>query len=106
MVAAAFSPGGQNVATADRAGVVRIWAPESLAADDGRAAVLLTGAPVTALSWDTRADKIMYAPPACPQCALKSQKTLLARHTWSCDTLTPAQRIGRWCPGHDQDGEL
>lgn len=59
VVAAAFSPGGQNVATADRAGVVRIWAPESLAADEARAAVLLTGAPVTCLSWDVRADKVM-----------------------------------------------
>ncbi len=59
VVAAAFSPGGQNVATADRAGVVRIWAPQSLAADDARAAVLLTGAPVTCLSWDVRADKVM-----------------------------------------------
>ena len=45
VVAAAFSPGGQNVATADRAGVVRIWAPESLAADESRAAVLLTAHP-------------------------------------------------------------
>lgn len=59
VVAAAFSPGGQNVATADRDGVVRIWAPESLAADTARSAVLLTGAPVTALAWDARADKIM-----------------------------------------------
>ena len=59
VVAAAFSPGGQNVATADRDGVVRIWAPESLAADAARSAVLLTGAPVTALAWDARADKIM-----------------------------------------------
>ncbi|CAL8462386.1 g1919 [Coccomyxa elongata] len=59
VVAAAFSPGGQNVATADRDGVVRIWAPQLLAADTGRSAVLLTGAPVSALAWDARADKIM-----------------------------------------------
>ncbi|KAK9906425.1 hypothetical protein WJX75_001628 [Coccomyxa subellipsoidea] len=59
VVAAAFSPGGQNMATADRDGVVRIWAPQSLAADAGRSATLLTGAPVSALAWDARADKIM-----------------------------------------------
>ena len=63
VVAAAFSPGGQNVATADRDGVVRIWAPQSLAADAGRSAVLLTGAPVSALAWDARADKIMCVLP-------------------------------------------
>lgn len=61
VVAAAFSPGGQNMATADRDGVVRIWAPQSLAADAGRSATLLTGAPVSALAWDARADKIMCA---------------------------------------------
>lgn len=63
VVAAAFSPGGQNVATADREGVVHIWAPQSLAADAGRSAVLLTGAPVSALAWDARADKIMCGRP-------------------------------------------
>lgn len=61
VVAAAFSPGGQNAATADRAGVVRIWAPACLGGDDARAAVLLTGAPVTCLAWDARADKVMCA---------------------------------------------
>jgi len=62
IVAAAFSPSGQNVSTADRNGVVRIWAPESLGSLAARAAVLLTGAPVTSLAWDARADKIMCAP--------------------------------------------
>ena len=38
--------------------MVRIWAPEGLAADGSRAAVLLCGAPVTALAWDARADKV------------------------------------------------
>lgn len=47
-----------------RAGVVRIWAPGSLPSDGARAAVLLTGAPVTALAWDGRADKILCAPRA------------------------------------------
>ena len=50
------------MASADAAGVVRIWAPESLAADAARGAVLLCGAPVTALAWDARADKIMCVP--------------------------------------------
>ena len=41
--------------------MVRIWAPRCLGADDARAAVLLTGAPVTCLAWDARADKVMCA---------------------------------------------
>ncbi len=63
-----------------RPGVVRIWAPASLPeADAARAAVLLTGAPVTALAWDARADKILCARAlaaplrrrmACPRCCM------------------------------------
>lgn len=54
-----FAPGGRNLASASRDGVVRIWAPASLDGDAERAAVLLCGAPVRTLAWDTRADKVM-----------------------------------------------
>ena len=45
---------------------MRIWAPRCLGGDDARAAVLLTGAPVTCLAWDARADKVMCAAHAAP----------------------------------------
>ena len=38
---------------------VRIWAPASLGGNIERSAVLLCGAPVQRLAWDTRADKVM-----------------------------------------------
>ena len=38
---------------------VRIWAPASLEGNTERSAVLLCGAPVRRLAWDTRADKVM-----------------------------------------------
>jgi WD40 repeat protein len=51
-----FSPNGSNVATASDDGVVRVWAPASLAhADSSRTAMLQCGASVSSLAWDARA---------------------------------------------------
>ena len=58
---AMWSPSGRNAVTAGADGVVRLWVPESTPSDAARAAVLLCGAPVTALAWDGRADKILCA---------------------------------------------
>ena len=55
-----FSPDGSNVATASDDGVVRVWAPASLAhADSSRAAMLQCGASVSSLAWDLRAGALL-----------------------------------------------
>ncbi|KAK9808419.1 hypothetical protein WJX73_002583 [Symbiochloris irregularis] len=58
--AMAYSADGGNLASGDAGGVVRIWAPYRPGRGNAeRTAVLLCGAPVTALAWDTRTDKVM-----------------------------------------------
>lgn len=55
-----FSPDGRNAATAAADGVVRVWGPAVLPnADVNRTAMLQCGAPVSALTWDLRAGKLL-----------------------------------------------
>lgn len=68
-----FSPGGANLVSASGDGVVRVWAPHSTAGNAARAAVLQCAAPISALAWDARADKVANP----PHCLLETPHVLL-----------------------------
>jgi hypothetical protein len=60
VAAVAFSPSGGNIASVVAgSSSVHIWSPAGLPGNAARAAVVGCGAPVTCVSWDSRADKLM-----------------------------------------------
>jgi hypothetical protein len=59
LTACAWSPSGDNVATACADGSVGVWCAPGVSGNAGRVANISSGVAVTSLCWDGRADKVM-----------------------------------------------